>query len=524
MKNLKNIKTRIKEIINRPFAKLLVKIRYPIIKKYSNENYFTKQQDKILKKLLKTAKNTEFWKKFHFNKILKDNKNFKEYFREEIPIFTYEKLSEYIEKTKQRDNILWTRVDKFSVSSGTTSAKKTIPVSKEALKSTRKAGIDSIIMYLKAYPWSKILSAYQRPLWWSLQETLDNGKILGDISAHIISDRWSFSKSRYLFNIRTLLLNNRQEKRKRKLKEFNENKTTVMYWVTSWIAEMIKTIQEKEPKKFKTFLKNLDWIVRWGVDIKPFEKFFDNLWIQQKMGVYNASEGFFAIQDIVNYKDKNSAPYILLPNHGIYYEFIAFNENNFDNNWELKKEHKTTPRQEIKTKQKYALIISTNAGLRRYLLGDIITFDEKKRFYITWRTKQSLNLKGEELMITHTEEAIRTVNKELNTNINHYIIWPEKNDNPNAHRWIIESELDPKSIQTVLDKKLQELNNDYKAKRKDNLLLNLPKIDIVKKWTFNKRLTKKGKLWWQNKIPKLVNTTEKLKEIIEIEIIPQDIT
>ncbi len=505
---------------------ILTACKYPQIKKYGTEKYFIKYQEKTLKKTLQQAKNTEFGKTYHFKKILqyKDTKTIYKNFSQNIPVVNYEECKNDIEKSKQRDNIIWTKIDKFSVSSGTTSTKKTIPVSKQALKSTRKAGIDSIIMYIKAYPTSKILSAYQRPLWWSIQEVLDNGKILGDISAHIIADRGSFSKSRYLFNIRTLLLNNRQEKRRRKLKEFDEKKTTVMYGVTSRIAEMLETIHQQKPKQHKTFLKNLDGIIRWGVDIKPFETVFKKLNITRKMGVYNASEWFFAIQDIVNYKNKTTAPYLLLPNHWIFYEFIAFNEKNFTPDWELKKNYNTTPWKNIKIWEKYALIITTNAGLRRYLLWDIITFDKNKRCYITWRTKQSLNLKGEELMITHTEKAIKKINEQFDLNINHYMVWPENDNNPKSHKRIIECEEVAKNnsenkkdiiskITQILDEELQKVNNDYLAKRQNDILLQLPIITFVKTWTFNTWLTNKGKLGGQNKIPKLVNKTKTLEEI-----------
>jgi hypothetical protein len=284
-------------------------------------------------------------------------------------------------------------------------------------------------------------------------------------------------------------------------------------------------IQKYYPNERPQLQQNIQAIIRWWVSAKPFIQTFKQRGITRHIGVYNASEWFFGYQNIRDFDNNDGdAPYVLTTNHGIFYEFVAINNNNFDQNNQIRATAKAKRLQDInksdiENKQKFALIITSNTGLYRYMIGDVIRFvDHKWHFVIEWRTKQSLNLKGEELMIDHTESAVAKANLAYKTQISYYSIWPDHENNPSRHHRIIEG-LDNKiatnRIQYV-DNKLQEYNADYKAKRANNILLKHPSYDIVPVGTFHTRLEQNKKLWWQSKIIKLSAETKTIQELRQI--------
>jgi len=235
-------------------------------------------------------------------------------------------------------------------------------------------------------------------------------------------------------------------------------------------------------------IENFQSIIRWWVSVKPFIQTFKQRSITRHIGVYNASEWFFGYQNIRDFDNSyGDAPYILTTNHGIFYEFVPINNDNFDQNNQIKatakaKRLQDISKSDIENKQKFALIITSNTGLYRYMIGDVIRFiDSKLHFVIEWRTKQSLNLKGEELMIDHTESAVAEANLTYKTHISYYSIWPDHENNPSRHHRVIEG-LDNKTAWKRLQyvySKLQEYNADYKAKRANDILLKPPSYDIV---------------------------------------------
>lgn len=508
--------------------KYLEKVIYPEIKKDEKES---KDIQKILlSDFLTSIEETEIGKHYRIAswgwKSEEDKKTLYQNFCTHIPIVSYEEYKPRIEKAKKESNIIWPgKTRRFSASSGTTSKKKHIPVTPEALASSRKAGLDMLAEYMHKYPESKILKGDFRPLVGSKQEELEDGSFVSDVSALLLIDRNSFSQQKYAFDLEILLNPNREEKRELFLQHINPHRPVTIMGVNSRAYELLEYIHQKDPGKYTTLTKNIELIIGGGVDVAPFMQYFKDVG-SRYMWTYNASEGYFWYQDIINYdNNEGKAPYKLLTNHGIFYEFIPFDKNNFDENGYIKSTAKAKPLREInKTDigKKYALVISTNAGLMRYSLGDVIEFvDDKQRFIIVWRTKQSLNLKGEELMETHVNTVLNILSKEEKIIIPYYTIGPDKEENPTCHEWIIEIQgnntLNSKKeiyYTERIDELLQEINADYEAKRKWNILLKLPKIHFVPEWTFYNWLKYNKGIWGQIKVPKLSANRKIIEEIV----------
>jgi len=505
------------------WKKYLTKYIYPKILDEGKDTF--KQQKKLLEDFLFTIKDTKIWQEYKIQNIIKEKKNLiYEKFSNNIPIFEYNNFKEYIELSKIQRNIIrpW-KIRKFSASSGTTDNKKHIPVSNESLESTSKAWIDMLAEYFIKNPYTKIFKWDFFPLAWSIQE-YDNDITIADVSALLILDRWNISRKKYALDLFYLLHPEREIKRELALKWINPNKPITMMGVTSWAYEILNYIQKRDKKMFNTMLKHMEVIFGGGVDVSPYMQYFKRLNLKY-MWSYNASEWYFWYQDIINYDNSEwKAPYKLLTNHGIFYEFIEFNTKNFDESWNCKQSAKAKPIREITNddiNKKYALIITTNSGLIRYLIWDVIEFiDEKLRFKINGRTRQSLNLKWEELMETHITSVIQELSKIDNINIIYYTIWPDKEKNPDKHEWVIETEkkceMSEQDISIRIDNILQRVNADYQAKRKKDILLKLPKITIVELWSFYLRLKKANRLGAQIKIPKLSTKRTYIQEILKI--------
>ncbi len=480
-------------------------------------------QKRLLQYLLQKAKDTHIGKSYGFQSYGQDPYHD---FQKHVPVVIYDEYKNWIELAKQEPDILWPgKINKFSASAGTTSRKKHIPVTDEALESTNKAGFDMFATYAKKHPDTQIFGAYARPLGGTIQEQLENETIIGDVSALLVLERSSLLQKKYMYPLEMLLEPNRYVKRDTFLKNLRPHEHCMMLGVTSRIHEMIQYIKKKDEKHFATFIKNLDLIIRWGVSAKPYIQYFNELWLNH-IWVYNASEWYFGYQDVVNYEnDQAQAPYQLLVNHGIFYEFIPFDTENFEW-WMIKKHAKVKPlreisSQDIKQKTKFALVITTNGGLRRYMIGDVIRFvDNEYRFEIVGRTKECINLKGEELMEDHVNKVLQDINNTCNTKFSYYTIGPDHENNPSSHERVLEGEISKWYTQETITKKidflLQQVNADYEAKRKDDMLLKMPIVHIVPEGTFTQRLKDKKKLWWQTKIPKLSSERNNINELLSI--------
>ena len=479
-------------------------------------------QKNTLKYILEEIKHTEFAKEHD----LKLWDNFYHDFCNKVAISSYEDFKPRIEKAKTNPDIIWPgKITQFSASAGTTSRKKHIPVTDQSLESMSKAALDMLSTYNIKHPDTQIFSGYYRPLVGTVQEQFADGSIVSDVSALLVLDRSKLLLNKYKYDMDVILEPNRYVKRDLFVKKLHPKEKTIMMWVTSRIDEMLHHIQNKDPKKFQTFIKNLDLIIRGGVSAKPYVKYFNEIGVDH-IWAYNASEGYFGYQDIINYaNDQAQAPYQLLINHGIFYEFVPFTADNFDNGLLLPnaqvKPLREINKEDITSGTKFAMVITTNAWLFRYLLGDVISFvDTSYRFHIVGRTKQCINLKGEELMEDHVNFALQKINQKYHTEFKNYTIWPDADQEPTRHEWILEWKLSDDVYQDHIIKEidvyLQEVNADYEAKRANDILLQLPVIHFVAEGTFSDWMQSKNKLGGQNKVPKLSSERTIVEELLQL--------
>jgi len=502
-------------------ARLFFCFFYQIIKGDGKKS--VKNQRKILRYLVWKIKDTQIWREFNFDGIYKSEDIYSQ-FSSKIPIFEPSGYRKYVDLAKNEKNIVWPwKIGKFSISSWTTGNKKYIPVTKEAMKSTTKAWLYMFAYLIHRFPWLKIFRWDFFPLTWSIQESKDWMEAW-DVSALILKARKWISASRYSLPEEVLLNPNWSNKLECVLKGINVYRENTMVWVTSRAYEILKYMESNDKKKFVEFTKNMELIIWWWVDSAPFMHYFKEFNINC-FSAYNSAEWCFAFQDVENYDNINwDAPYMLLTNHWIFYEFLEFNWKNFDENWNIRKNAKAKPVWELNCTdvwKNFALIITTNGWLVRYLLWDVVSFvDDNLRFKIAWRTRQSINLKWEELMETHVNSVINKLSNDDGISITYYTIWPDNEDWPTCHEWVIECgkklPISEEEFASKIDLYLQDINPDYKAKRSNNMLLKMPVIHLVKNWIFIKWMGSRGKLWAQNKVPKLSYKKDIINEIMKI--------
>ena len=470
-------------------------------------------QHVVFQDLLAAGQYTEFGRVHHFSQIqsLAD-------YKKNVPIQEYEDLKPYIDRMmKGEENVLWnTPVQWFAKSSGTTSEKsKFIPISEESLQDNHyKASKDVLSFYYASHPYSDLLTGKSLVIGGSHQINQLNEEVhYGDLSAVVMQN------SPFWTNwIRTpdlsIILMDEWESKIEKLAQstINENVTS-MAGVPTWLIVLLKRILQITGKKnIKEVWTSLELYMHGGVSFVPYKKQFEEL-----IGVpinylemYNASEGFFAGQDDI---DKEGM--LLMCDHGIFYEFVPVEE------WE-KPNPRTILLQEVEAGKNYALVITTNGGLWRYLLGDTIQFTSLQpyRIKVSGRLKHYINAFGEEVIIDNTDQAIATACKKTNAVVKDYTAAPvyfSENSN-GAHEWLIEFEKEPHDLQQFayeLDTALKNINSDYEAKRYKDIALRLPIIKRIPSNTFVNWLSSKGKLGGQHKVPRLSNERKLVEEIKE---------
>jgi hypothetical protein len=294
-----------------------------------------------------------------------------------------------------------------------------------------------------------------------------------------------------------------------------ENVTSIA-GVPSWTLVLLKRVLEITGKdNINSVWPNLELFVHGGVCFTPYREQFKKIIKSEGMNymeTYNASEGFFAIQD-----DLHSFDMLLMLDYGIFYEFIPMEEF-------FKENPRVISIGEVEAGKNYALVISTNAGLWRYIIGDTIKFTNlfPHKIVITGRTKHFINAFGEELIIENAEQALKTACEKTHAQITEYTAGPvymtEKNKG--SHEWLFEFATAPENMDyfmEVLDNALKAVNSDYEAKRYRNMSLDFPKHSILPSGTFYKWLKIKGKLGGQHKIPRLANHREYIEELLHID-------
>ncbi len=470
-------------------------------------------QNEVLTNLLYNAKDTEYGKKCGFSSI----QNY-ENFKTQIPLVTYEQFQPIIEKARQGEkDVSWRgKIKWFAKSSGTTNAKsKFIPISNESLEECHyKAGKDLFALYTHNHPDSKIFELKNLRLGGSSEIYKGYETTYGDLSA-ILIDNLPFWIE--IFNTpdrKTSLMSEWETKIQAIISQVLKEDVSSLTGVPSWMLVLLQRIlQQTKCEYIDDLWKNIEVFFHGGISFTPYAEQYKQLFTNniRYCEIYNASEGFFAIQDQSHHKDL-----LLMLDYGIFYEFIPmdefFNEN-----------PKVISLESVELHKNYALVISTNGGLWRYIIGDTVKFVSLQpyRIVITGRTKHYINAFGEELMIENAEEALRYASEKTNAIIGEFTAAPifmKKND-CGAHEWIIEFKKQPESVDKFtefLDEKLKQVNSDYEAKRYNNMTLKLPVIHIAKENLFFDWMKKRGKLGGQNKVPRLANDREYIDELLDL--------
>ena len=474
-------------------------------------------QDETLKKLLSTARNTEFGQRYSFEDIVNHDD-----FKRRVPVHTYEQLFPYIERLlRGEQNILWpSEIKWFAKSSGTTNARsKFIPVSWEAIEECHyKGGKDLLSIYVNNYPSTKIFSGKGLGIGGSFQVNEFDPSATshyGDVSALIMQNLPPWAEFIRTPSLEVALMGNWEEKIDMIARQTSKVNVAHISGVPTWTVLLLQRILElKKKKSILEVWPNLEVFFHGAVAFAPYRNLFKSLIPSDQMNyweTYNASEGFFGIQD-----QKNSEDLLLMLDYGIFYEFIPMEE--FDVEFPT-----TIGLSEVELGKNYAMVISTNSGLWRYNIGDTIKFTSKSpyRIKISGRTKHFINAFGEEIIIENAEVAVTNACERTGAVIDNYTAAPiylEK-DKRGGHEWIIEFRIKPNDLENftlILDQTLRKVNSDYDAKRSQDLALVLPKIHSVAEGTFYNWMKKRGKLGGQNKVPRLSNSREYVDEILSM--------
>lgn len=477
--------------------------------KYPNE-----VQNELLLQLLDTAKDTEIGKEYDFASI----KNYR-MFAERIPIKNYDGWQDIIERAmKGETNLFWpTPIKWFAKSSGTTRAKsKFIPVSEDSLEDCHYAASkDLLCMYLNNNEESQLFTGKSLRLGGSKQLYKENGTVFGDLSAILIDNMPFWAEFSSTPSNKVSLMSDWEHKMQAIVNETINENVTSLAGVPSWMLVLLNNVLETTGKQnLHDVWPNLEVYFHGGVSFTPYKDQYKKILPKKDFKyyeIYNASEGFFAIQD-----QNNSNELLLMLDYGIFYEFIPMDIYATD-------AEKAIPLSEVKLHQNYAVIITTNAGLWRYKIGDTVKFTSLNpyRIKVSGRTKHFINVFGEELIIENAEEALKKVCKKTKSEIVDYTAAPifMEGKEKGAHEWLIEFKTPPKDIDyfnELLDNALKALNSDYEAKRYNNITLNKPKINIARKNLFYDWLKQNNKLGGQHKVPRLSNTRLYLDDLMKL--------
>lgn len=479
------------------------------------EKYPEDVQQEQLFNLLRTAKDTEFGREYDFASI----SNMQMY-KERVPIRSYEGFSDYIDEIRKgKQNILWpSEIKWFAKSSGTTSDKsKFIPVSNESLEYCHfRGGKDVIVLYTTNFPGRSVFTGKALAIGGSQQiNRYENEIYYGDLSAVLIENFPFWARLMQTPGKKIALMDEWEEKIERMAETTANENVTSMSGVPSWTMVLAKRVLEITGKsKLIDVWPNLELFVHGGVSFTPYREQFKKLIGSDDMNyleTYNASEGFFAIQDFPHVNGM-----LLMLDYGIFYEFIPMEHFDEEN-------PKTLGLDEVELNKNYALIISTNGGLWRYMIGDTIKFTSKYpfRIQVTGRTKHFINAFGEELIIDNAEKALKKACERTGAEIKEYTAAPIFMDQSHngGHQWLFEFSKMPDNTEhfaDILDTSLKSVNSDYEAKRYKDISLAPPKIEIAKPGLFYKWLKERGRLGGQNKVPRLANHREYIDRLLEM--------
>ena len=468
-------------------------------------------QSETLTNLLSTSKKTEFGKKYGFNSI-----NNYETFRERVAVTNYEEFYPLIKRSiNGEQNIFWNEPIKwYAQSSGTTnSISKYIPVSNDTLEKCHfQAGKDALCLYINNNENSNLFSGKSLRLGGSKKLYENNNHFFGDLSAILIDNLPIWAEMISTPNNKISLMNKWDKKIKAIIANTIDENVTSLAGVPSWMLTLLNNVLiETKKSNISQVWGNLEVYFHGGVNFSPYKQEFEKI-LPNDMHyyeTYNASEGFFAIQD-----SNNSNELLLMLDYGIYYEFAEMNSSQDFNN-------KIINLSEVKLGINYAIIITTNSGLWRYKIGDTIKFTSLNpfRIQISGRTKNFINTFGEELIIDNAEKALEKTLLKHKSSVVEYTVAPffMKKNKSGFHQWLIEFKIPPKNLKKFkkdLDTNIQNINSDYKAKRFKDITMTEIEIIVARQNQFYDWLKAKKKLGGQNKVPRLCNDRKLINELL----------
>ncbi len=474
-------------------------------------------QSTLRSSLISRAKHTEFGKEHGFKSI-----NTYAAFKEQVPVTTYEAFFPYIERLlKGEQNVLWPSTVKwFAKSSGTTNAKsKFIPVSPEAIKECHfKGGKDMMAIYINNYRTTRLFTGKYMVIGGSQQvNPLDEqtSSFTGDVSAVIVKNLPFWMQLSRTPSTKVALMEDWEEKVEKIAQITARQDVTSMAGVPTWLLVVLRRVLEiRQASDIREVWPNLEVFFHGAVSFTPYRSLFQDLIPHDDMRyveTYNATEGFFGIQD-----QRDTAEMLLMLDYGIFYEFIPADDANSD--------HPTVyDISEVEVGRNYAVVITTNAGLWRYKIGDTIKFTSvcPYRFVISGRTKHFINAFGEELIVENAEQGIAEACKVTNALVENFTAAPYfmQNDQQGYHEWVIEFSRMPHDLATfteVLDNTLRQLNTDYDAKRTRDIAVTRPHVHAVEAGTFHRWMKQRGKLGGQNKVPRLANDRQYVEDVLKM--------
>ena len=470
-------------------------------------------QQGILFSQLFHAENTVYGQKYGFSSV-----SSYEDFKSKVPIVTYEDFEPFIERARQGEkDVFWPgQIRNFAKSSGTTNAKsKYIPITQESLEECHfKAGKDLVSIYANNHPDNQLFSNKNLRLGGSSQLSEEFNTKVGDLSAILIDNLPFWVEITTTPSRKVSLMSEWESKLKAIVAEVRNADVGSITGVPSWMMVLLqKVLEETGAQSVSQIWPNIEAFFHGGISFTPYRDQYRNV-IGKDINyyeIYNASEGFFGIQDL-----SGSCELLLMLDYGIFYEFIPMDEF-----------HSSNPRvlslEQVEKNKNYAVVITTNGGLWRYLIGDTVIFTstDPYRIKISGRTKHYINAFGEELMIDNVETALAKACEQSGAMVSDYTgapIFMQQNES-GAHEWIFEFSKEPENIDLftdVFDQHLKALNSDYEAKRYNDMTLKRPVVHAAHPKLFYRWMENRGKLGGQNKVPRLSNDRQYIDPLLEL--------
>lgn len=487
-------------------AKILAKYSHFQTQKWANEPVAS--QEKVFQSLLREAKNTQFGKEHNFSTI----KSFED-FAKQVPVRDYEDLKPYVDKVVAGESdVLWKgKPLYFAKTSGTTSGAKYIPLTAESMPFHIQAAKNAILSYIHETGKSDFVDGKMIFLQGSPEMDEKNGIKLGRLSGIVAHFVPKYLQKNRLPSWKTNCIDDWETKVDAIVEETFHQNMTVISGIPSWVQMYFEKLKTKSKLPVGELFKNFNLFIYGGVNYEPYRAKFEQL-IGRKVDsieLFPASEGFFAYQDSQTEKGM-----LLLLNSGIFYEFIKADDFFTDN-------PKRLTISEVEIKVNYVLIISTNAGLWAYNIGDTIAFTSTKpyRIIVTGRIKHYISAFGEHVIGKEVETALQKAISGTNISVNEFTVAPQINPKSGLpyHEWFIEFDSEPEDLKGFalkIDTEMRQQNVYYDDLIKGNVLRTLV-ITKVEKNGFQNYMKSIGKLGGQNKLPRL-NNDRKIADFFEV--------